>query len=112
MAWCHSQSALDEFSPRLRVIVGGFMAPGDLWMTSFPSRVFSLSSMTSISETSPLISVNWAISMESISMANRYDASASEGRFGRPPAISQSLLFAERRAAGELRDAEHHEFGG
>ena len=63
MASCQSQSALDEFLARLSVIVGGFIAPGDLWMTSFPSRVFSLSSMTSISDTSPLISENWAISM-------------------------------------------------
>src|SRR6188474_2373772 len=106
--------AFDEFLARFSVIVGGFIAPGALWMISLPSAVFSLSSTTSSSDTSPLTSANWAISMPSMLIANRYDASASVGRFGRPPAICQNLqwcglhkrLLGDGRAAGVLGQAE------
>ena len=56
-------------------------------MSGFPSKPFSLRSMTSISEVIPDSSENWAISVLSISTEKWYDASASFGRLGSPPGM-------------------------
>src|ERR1700694_4365315 len=78
-------------------------------MMSLPSGPFSFSSVTSISDVRPLISVNCAMVVPSISMAKLRAAIASlVETFGTPPAIYPSL-FAEGRAARELGDLEDDE---
>src|SRR2546430_14697367 len=80
-------------------------------MISLPSGPFSLSSVTSISEVTPLSSVNCAIIVPSTSIAKLRAANASLlETFGTPVAIYPSL-FGERRAARELGDLEYDELG-
>src|SRR5204863_5208622 len=80
-------------------------------MISLPSGPFSLSSVTSISEVSPLSSVNCAIIVPSTSIAKLRAANASLlETFGTPVAIYPSL-FGERCAARELVDLEYDELG-
>src|SRR5437762_3409747 len=80
-------------------------------MISLPSGPFSLSSVTSISEVSPLSSVNCAIIVPSTSIAKLRAANASLlETFGTPVAIYPSL-FGDRCAARELDDLEYDELG-
>src|SRR2546421_7543289 len=102
---------METFFARLSVSVGVLWAPGIFLMISLASGPFSLSSVTSISEVSPLSSVNCAIIVPSTSIAKLRAANASLlETFGTPVAIYPSL-FGERCAARELGDLEYDELG-
>src|SRR5438105_5387556 len=110
-ALCHLYSSMETFFARLSVSVGVLWAPGIFLMIILPSGSYSWSSVTSISEVSPLSSVNCAIIVPSTSIAKLRAANASLlETFGTPVAIYPSL-FGERCAARELGDLEYDELG-
>src|SRR3954447_27008675 len=121
-ALIHLSKLVSEVRPRVSVTSPAFGRPGNFLLMYLPSAVLCFISMTSCSILSPLTSWMALIKTPSISRPKEWpaDTSSSCKAMGWIPSLGWSVLtrdcwgldsLGQAGAAGELRQAEDHEFG-